>query len=351
MHIRFDTLVLIGELHMPTELPEDSPGENSKKWRYRKPEQPVEEPISEADEETANLSINEPETDTAPEPEEESTTSIEDAVDIPVKEPIATINETPEAVEEGAVEEVDIEQLKTEKEELVNQVSDLLSQADELNAKRKVLDDQIESLTKQLEQANTDLAHRQKELTDLEAEMEKHKETEEQLNEVNRELQDKYKTLEETTKEREEHLLVQLEEMAKRIGKLQEVIRKRDEELVALQKDFLVKKDMAQDAQDEASKLRTVGIVQREAVQDTTVLRRRVTDLEVEYEKLRKALEKDPKYRIYLLVRETGQRTLEELSKILGVGLYEARRRVQELVRAGLLELKGEAVMVSRQLK
>lgn len=349
MHIRFDTLVPIGELVMPTELPEDSSDEPSKKWRYRKPEDRIEELIHEPDKETAKLSIDEPEIDTTSEPEEEPAAPIEEeAVEVSVEEPVATFNETPEVEEEGVVEKGDIEQLKTEKEERGNQVSDLLSQTDEFNAEKKALDEQIESLTEQLEQANTDLAQHQEELTGLEAEVEKHKETEAQLNEVNRELQEKLKTLEETAKEREEHLLVQLEEMAKRIGKLQDVIRKRDEELVALQKDILVKKDMAQDAQDEVSKLRTVGIVQREAVQDTTVLRRRVTDLEVEYEKLRKALEKDPKYKIYLLVRETGQRTLEELSKILGVGVYEARRRVQELVRAGLLELKGEAVTVSR---
>ena len=144
-------------------------------------------------------------------------------------------------------------------------------------------------------------------------------------------------------------MVTQLEAMGERLEKQQKVINKRDEELVALQKDILVKKDAAQDAQEEVDQLRTVGIVQREAVQDTTVLRRRVTDLEVELEKLKKALEKDPKYRIYMLVRETGQRTLEELSKILGVGVFEARRRVQELVRAGLLGLKEEKVTLARR--
>ena len=92
-----------------------------------------------------------------------------------------------------------------------------------------------------------------------------------------------------------------------------------------------------------------VEVVGTSAVQDTTVLKRLVNDLDEELNQLKRALEKDPKYRIYLLVKETGQRTLEELSKVLGVGLFEARRRVQELVRSGLLDLKEEKVTISRR--
>ena len=104
-------------------------------------------------------------------------------------------------------------------------------------------------------------------------------------------LAEKLKQQENTAKEREEHLLTQLEAMGNRLEKQQKVIKKRDEELVSLQKDILVKKDAAQDAQVEADQLRTVGIVQREAVQDTTVLRRRVNDLEVELEKATKVFD------------------------------------------------------------
>ncbi len=255
--------------------------------------------------------------------------------------------------------------VKHENQEISKQVADLLNQVDETSTKKAVLNEQVASLTQQLDQANNDNAELQKQITDLETELnkvtisekdktKKLKGTKGELSEATQKLlklEKDHKNLENTSKEREEHLLIQLEAMAEQIGKLREVIKKRDVELVALQKDILVKKDLAQDAQEEASKLRTVEIVQREAVQDTTVLRRRVNDLEVELDHLKKALEKDSKYRIYLLVRETGQRTLEEMSKILGVGIYEARRRVQELVRAGLLELKGETITLSRRMK
>jgi chromosome segregation ATPase len=227
---------------------------------------------------------------------------------------------------------------------------------DELSEKNK-------ELAKELMQATTEKTTLQSQVSELETQLQQAKEIEKKKTKTISELKttlsdsetnvsnldEKLKQLEKTAKEREEHLLTQLEAMGERLEKQQKVIKKRDEELFALQKDILVKKDAAQDAQEEVDQLRTVGIVQREAVQDTTVLRRRVTDLEVELEKLKKALEKDPKYRIYMLVRETGQRTLEELSKILGVGIFEARRRVQELVRAGLLDLKDEKVTLARR--
>jgi chromosome segregation ATPase len=377
LYIRFDSLVLKGEMCMPVELPEDSPDAAEKKWRYRKPGEQIDEPIPEPEEQALETPEPEPEEQALetpeaepepqkqaletpePEPEEETVEEPESPIEEePLEDPMEESTEPVEAVDETvqlrseiADLEAEIKQAKTENKGLTKQVSDLLSQADELNEKENALNEQIGTLTEQLDQAKTNLTERQKELTELKAKFDKLKKSEEKLSKAKEKLDDDYKTLEETAKEREEHLLGQLEGMAEQIGKLRELVRKRDEELVALQKDILVKKDLAQDAQTEVSKLRTVDIVKTEAVQDTTVLRRRVTDLEVELEQLKKALEKDPKYRIYMLVRETGQRTLEELSKILGVGVYEARRRVQELVRAGLLELKGEAVKVSRKLE
>jgi chromosome segregation ATPase len=252
--------------------------------------------------------------------------------------------------------EEELEQVKQDNSKLSVQISDLLEQVEEINVKKNSYEKEINTLTEQLNQANTDnvkfqeqinefketLKEKKKELNALETELTTSKEKIDNLN-------DTLTTKENTAKQREDQLMTQLESMADQIEKLRGVIKKRDEELVNLQKDILTKKEQAVGAQEEADKLRTVGIVQREAVQDTTVLRRRVNDLEVELDKLRRALEKDPKYRIYLLVRETGQRTLEELSKVLGVGVFEARRRVQELVRAGLLDLKNEKVTITRR--
>ena len=235
-----------------------------------------------------------------------------------------------------------IAEIKNEKENLTHEIDKLVKQVKEIDSEKDELTEKNIELTEELQQAKETAKKKTKKIDELKTTL---SDSEKQVSDLDKKLEKQEKT----AKEREEHLLTQLEAMGERLEKQQKVIKKRDEELVALQKDILVKKDAAQDAQEEADQLRTVGIVQREAVQDTTVLRRRVTDLEVELEKLKKALEKDPKYRIYMLVRETGQRTLEELSKILGVGVFEARRRVQELVRAGLLDLKEEKVTLARR--
>jgi chromosome segregation ATPase len=367
---------------MPIEPPEDpledSPDSTEKKWRYRKPSETPPEPLDELVKEPANDSGEE----SVETPSEDSRLNLND--DLPViapggeevretvgdqyEEPSNDIEREIEDAQlptESASSNLEIERAKPKNQDVSKQVEDLLSQIEEVKSKKNVLTEELATVTEELAQANTNNAEHQEKITELEAKLhqitesekektKKLKKTEEKLSkaeEKTAKLEKDRELLEKTKKEREEHLLTQLEAMAEQIGKLREVIRKRDDELVALQKEILVKKDLAQDAQEEASQLRTVGIVQREAVQDTTVLRRRATDLEIELEHLKKALEKDPKYRIYLLVRETGQRTLEELSKILGVGVFEARRRVQELVRAGLLELKGEAVKLARRIK
>ena len=105
-------------------------------------------------------------------------------------------------------------------------------------------------------------------------------ELEEQLAKTTKQFEDYEKIAE----AREKYLQDQGQALVEQVNKLQAVIKTRDEELHKVQTDILSKKDAAQDAREEADKLRTVGIVQREAVQDTTVLRRRVNDLEIELE-------------------------------------------------------------------
>ncbi|MFX1566145.1 MAG: hypothetical protein ACFFCH_09155 [Promethearchaeota archaeon] len=364
---------------MPTELPEEPSNSSDKKWRYRKQESQLRDETVDTVEklpiEDSEMTIEQPsdeEVDATPSDEpvemEPQTHKDEAILEPPNGEPVEM---SAEAEEPSPVESED-DFATTDRELILEdqpkpslQVADLLQQVEEINTKKNALSEQVKELTAQLDQANTDNAERQEQISRLQVQIndlkvsnkEKSKELKElatqlaSTEETSAKLEEDLKVAGKTAKDREQHLLDQLEAMAERLGKLREVMKKRDEELVALQKDILVKKDIAQDAQAEASQLRTVGIVQREAVQDTTVLRRRVTDSEVELGQLKKALEKDPKYRIYMLVRETGQRTLEELSKVLGVGVYETRRRVQELVRAGLLELKGETVTVSRRAK
>lgn len=357
---------------MPVDIPEDSPNASKKKWRYRKSGMPMDEEEVEvpentevdsteelAEESSAESTLDVDEDSELEAPEEDAEMSSEET-EIFIEEPV--IEDAIDETEEDTVQSPEVE--KMEEQVTSKQVEALFSQVDEITTKKNALEEEIATLTEQLDQAKTDNAERQKQIAELQSELEtitksekektkKFKKMQEDLSEAEEKishLKKEQKTTEKTAKEREEHLLTQLEALAEQVSKFREVLRKRDDELVALQKDILVKKDLAQGAQEEASQLRTVGIVQREAVQDTTVLRRRVNDLEVELEHLKKALEKDPKYRIYLLVRETGQRTLEELSKVLGVGVYETRRRVLELVRGGLLELTGEVVKISRRV-
>ncbi|MFW9830266.1 MAG: hypothetical protein ACFFD8_00595 [Candidatus Thorarchaeota archaeon] len=341
---------------MPPELPEDISQDPEKKWRYRKPtddnkisqaprmEELVEEPLGdstavehsgESMQETKEVQVEEPQELLVGATEENEVALLQAEV-----ENLTT--EIKQARQENSNLSTRVETLKSQIKELTQHVAILNEQLEEANKKKTTLAEQ----TAQLEEEVKILTENKKELT---KQLKKNKsqllESEKQISKLEQNLE-QHKT---TAKDREDQLMSQLEALAEQIGKLRGVVKKRDEELIALQKDILVKKDMAEDAQEEADHLRTVGIVQREAVQDTTVLRRRLTDLEVEMDQLKRALEKDSKYRIYLLVRETGQRTLEELSKVLGVGVFEAQRRVQELVRAGLLELKDEKVKVSRR--
>ena len=157
---------------------------------------------------------------------------------------------------------------------------------------------------------------------------------------------EQHKQVAETAKTKEDHYSTQIKALFKQVDKLRAVLKERDSEIQLLQEEILAKNDAV--AKVQPKPFPTLTTDQDTATQDSTVLRRRINDLEMELQHLKQALEKDPKYRIYLLVRETGQRTLEELSKVLGVGIFEARRRVQELVRGGLLKIKDEKVLLAR---
>jgi chromosome segregation ATPase len=339
---------------MPIEMPEDT-SDPDKKWRFRKynneqtePEEPVETTLEPAESSTEPEKLEEPVGLEEPEEPEEPETpvTIEDTEDIeeaPAEPPeTVEVEDTAELSAQISDLNEQIAEIKKENKSLTREVDKLVKQVEEIKSKKDELTEKNTELTEELQKAKETAKKKTKKIDELKTTL---SDSEKQVLDLDKKL----KQQEKTAKEREEHLLTQLEAMGERLEKQQKVIKKRDEELVTLQKDILVKKDAAHDAQEEVDQLRTVGIVQREAVQDTTVLRRRATDLEVELEKLKKALEKDPKYRIYMLVRETGQRTLEELSKILGVGIFEARRRVQELVRARLLDLKEEKVTLARR--
>lgn len=225
-------------------------------------------------------------------------------------------------------------------DELQDQVSQLTAQLEKLQSKIKKEEKQGTELTAQLEKAKVQIQSKNKKTRELRA---KKVELEKQLAKE----QEQHKRFNETAKAKEEQFQTQIQALFKQVEKFRAVLKERDSEMQQLQEEILAKNEA--EAKTSPRPIRTIVTDQDTVTQDTTVLRRRVNDLEMELQHLKQALEKDPKYRIYLLVRETGQRTLEELSKVLGVGIFEARRRVQELVRGGLLTLKDEKVLLARR--
>ncbi|MFX1564094.1 MAG: hypothetical protein ACFFDP_12390 [Promethearchaeota archaeon] len=222
---------------------------------------------------------------------------------------------------------------------LTAQVAKEEKQVTKLTAQIERKEKQVEKLTVQLAKAKEQIQSKTKkarELSSIKTELE---------NQLAKE-KEQHKQVEENAKAKEEHYQTQIQALFKQIDKLRAVLKERNSEIQQLQEEILAKNDAEVKVQPKP--IQTVATTQDTGIQDTTVLRRRVNDLEMELQHLKQALEKDPKYRIYLLVRETGQRTLEELSKVLGVGIFEARRRVQELVRGGLLKIKDEKVHLAR---
>jgi chromosome segregation ATPase len=247
-------------------------------------------------------------------------------------------------------------------EQLLEQVTQLTARLEKANKDRAELQDQVTQLTATLEKTDEDREELREQVASVTEELQREKTqgrtriTKLERTSANLEQQlgiekKKNKEMAEAAAARDEHQKIQLEAMAEQVEKLRGVLKQRDEELLRVQRELLAKKDAEAGARQETDRVRPIGAVGQAAVKDTSVLQRRVTDLEIELEQLRVALENDPKFKVYMLVRETGQRTLEELSKVLGVGRLEAQRRVQELVRSGLLLLREDKVLLAQGRK
>jgi len=247
-------------------------------------------------------------------------------------------------------------------EELLKQVTQLTAKLEKANKDCGALQEQVTQLTAKLEKTNEDRVELQEQVASVTEELQKEKtQGRAKISKLERASADLQQQLEigkkkaqemaEAGAARDEHQKTQLEAMGAQLDKFRAVLRQRDEELVHVQGELLARKDAEASARQETEHLRPAGFGQQGGVRDTSVLQRRVTDLEIELEQLKVALENDPKFKVYLLVRETGQRTLEELSKVLGVGRLEAQRRVQELVRSGLLLLREDKVLLAQGRK
>jgi chromosome segregation protein len=247
-------------------------------------------------------------------------------------------------------------------EQLLEQVTQLTAKLEKANKTSAELQEQVIRLTANLEKTNEDREELQEQVASVTEELQKEKtQARTRITKLERnsaDLEDqlgiekkKNKEMTEAAAARDGHQRLQLEAMAEQVEKLRGVLKQRDEELLHVQGELLAKKDAEASALQETGRPRPVGALGQTAARDTSVLQRRVTDLEIELEQLKVALENDPKFKVYLLVRETGQRTLEELSKVLGVGRLEAQRRVQELVRGGLLLLREDKVLLAQGRK
>jgi chromosome segregation ATPase len=247
-------------------------------------------------------------------------------------------------------------------EQLLHQVTQLTTKLEKANSEYTELQEQVTRLTAKLDKTNEDRGELQNQLASVTEELQKEKtQGRAKVSKLDRTISNLEQQLEaektrakemgDAAAARDQNQRTQLEAMGAQIDKLRAVLKQRDEELVRIQGELLAKKDAEAAPREESQRVRPGAFGYEGGVKDTSVLQRRVTDLEIELDQLRVALENDPKFKVYLLVRETGQRTLEELSNVLGVGRLEAQRRVQELVRSGLLLLREEKVLLAQGRK
>ncbi len=65
------------------------------------------------------------------------------------------------------------------------------------------------------------------------------------------------------------------------------------------------------------------------------------------FEKLVPLLEKDPKYKLFLMVRDVGEMALSDMAKAIGQPSVTVKKSIQDLIHAGLLEIHEETGKVT----
>jgi len=172
----------------------------------------------------------------------------------------------------------------------------------------------------------------------------------EEIKELRKQLEEERKAKEEAIK-RESELMKQLsdrlgeiEDKNKRINELEDRVRALEEK---------VKEISEWDAKKiEELRLKSETLKRFESIlaeKDMTIksLEAELEQVKKREEKLKEILEKDPKYRLFLIIRDSGRRNVNELSKSLGLSMVQLKMMISELKAAGLIELDGEEVFAT----
>ncbi|MGC9780145.1 MAG: hypothetical protein HZR80_12950 [Candidatus Heimdallarchaeota archaeon] len=132
-----------------------------------------------------------------------------------------------------------------------------------------------------------------------------------------------------------------------KIGKLNDELNKVNEEIKALKS--AESKEAVKDLEHRLSQ-KELEITRLEgSVEDLSIAKKKIEDLQKEYKKLeeemrafQKIAENEPRFIILKDLQEFGEMRLNQVSMKAGVSPAQAKKWLEELERAGLVEIHGE---------
>jgi chromosome segregation ATPase len=195
----------------------------------------------------------------------------------------------------------------------VQELSDQLKKKEEEIEEKELKIKELQKMVNEENQANQDLKSKIEEKT--RAQDEKNKELDASKNKIqeleskNKELVNKIKSLD----ERDEKRVQELQVNERKIGELKDVIDEKE-----------------------------TGIKELEA---------KLSHLEESEKRTRKIFEKDPKYKIFFILKDSGSRSFEELSKTLGITMVQLKTYVSDLNSHGLVNIKAEKLEVPEDFR
>jgi chromosome segregation ATPase len=151
-------------------------------------------------------------------------------------------------------------------------------------------------------------------------------------------LRDKVPSLENDLAAREE-----------KISQLNQQVSENQSELVTLRTSDTTNKETIKDLEHRLSQKELELTRLEGSVEDLSIAKKKIEDLQKEYKKLeeemrafQKIAENEPRFIILKDLQEFGEMRLNQISMKAGVSPAQAKRWLEELERAGLIEIHGE---------
>ncbi|NHJ47112.1 MAG: hypothetical protein FK733_04920 [Asgard group archaeon] len=166
------------------------------------------------------------------------------------------------------------------------------------------------------------------------------------------ELREKAANLEKDVSEKSEKIKSLETDLAAREEKLSQVnqeLNTSQDELIQLRASETSNKESIKDLEHRLSQ-KELEITRLEgSVEDLSIAKKKIEDLQKEYKKLeeemrafQKIAENEPRFIILKDLQEFGEMRLNQVSMKAGVSPAQAKRWLEELERAGLIEIHGE---------